>query len=222
MNQKLLKSGKVKAALGVAIAGVLVFAMAGSYAYFQASSVANNKYTLTKSDTVSAELQEPQWDPEAAKDLKPGVELAKNPLVKNTSTSDTDLYVFIAVDVPVDTVKCEGDAAAKSQELFALYNDTTAGVNTSAFTLVGSKDITNNSNVVTAKRYVYKYNTALAQNNSTASLFTKVKYANVVDNTTATNGYEGSIDVYQYVIQADAFASVDAAWAVVNAQNSVL
>ncbi len=221
MESKLRKSGKVKAALGIAIAGVLVFAMAGSYAYFQASSVANNKYTLTKSDTVSAELQEPDWDEGDAKNLKPGVELDKNPLVKNTSTSDTDLYVFMAVDVPVDTVKCEGDTAAKSQELFALYNGTTAGVNTSAFTLVGSKDITT-SGTVTAKRYVYKYNTALAQNNSTASLFTKVKYANVVDNTMATNGYEGSIDVYQYVIQADAFATVDAAWAVVNAENSVL
>lgn len=222
-GKKKTGSAKVKAALGVAVAGVMAFAMAGSYAYFQASETVDNPYTVVKSDTVSADLQEPSWDPEAAKDLKPNVELAKDPLVKNTSTSDTDLYAFISVDIPVDTVKCEGDAAAKSQELFSLVNGTTAGANTTDFTLVGAKDVTKSgSSTVTAKRYVYKYNTKLAKDASTPSLFTKVKYANVVDNTMAVNGYSGNITVSQYVIQADAFASADAAWAVVNAENSVL
>ena len=76
-------------------------------------------YTSTVGN-VDIELEEPSWDPEAAKNITPMMEIAKDPQIENIGANPA--YVFAVVTVPranVETAAADGShIAAQVQDLF--------------------------------------------------------------------------------------------------------
>ena len=130
----------------------------------------------------------------------PGDELAKDPTVQNTGSSDA--YVFVKVSIP--TGKVDG---AENTELFTLVNSNNQdGVNAGWVQVSRTPE----TGKVT---YVYAYSsgtelTTVAPN-GTATLFNKVRFVNPT-NAATTDLPNGSIDVTAYAIQTNNIAATTA------------
>ncbi len=91
-------SNKKRKALIIVLSLVLVAAVAvgGTLAYL--SSLTNEEENVfTFADNVSADLDEPSWNPKDAEDLVPGKEIPKDPMLTNTSSNKVDEYGAIKV-----------------------------------------------------------------------------------------------------------------------------
>ena len=91
-----------------AIVLLLLFVVGGAVAYFTDTDSETNTFTI---GNVDIDLVEANWDttdqdsngiPDAAQDLMPGQTVAKDPVIKNLSTSN-EAYVFAKVEVPCTT-----------------------------------------------------------------------------------------------------------------------
>ena len=179
---------KVKTA-GIAVASAALVA-GGAFAYFTAQNTVQNPYNIVSSKDVTATITEPEWNPDNAKDLQPGANIKKNPILTNTSTADVDMYGFISVDVPTANVKIGAATTASTTPLFEL-----TGLNKTNWEMVTDGSTTGH--------YVFKYKGTLAKGQATEQLFDSVTYKDVADNSTLTSDQlSGNIDVTGYLIQA--------------------
>ena len=83
------KNGIIAAAL------VMMLAIGTAIAYFTDMGSVTNSFTV---GNVDIELEEPSWDPEAAKNITPMMEIAKDPQIENIGANPA--YVFAVVTVP--------------------------------------------------------------------------------------------------------------------------
>ena len=191
MEKKKIK-GVFRKVLAFAIVGCLAFA--GISAYFTDADTTTNTFTVGK---VSLDLQEPNWVGDKtgdAKDITPNQETAKDPQVKNDGVNEE--FVFVTVSIPYANVKTalqDGTVrAAENTQLYSLLNTSGAvGIN-SGWYLMGYLDNTENISATPVFRddgtvvHLYAYGTktvmtALAADATTAPVFNKVRFANVVE-----------------------------------------
>lgn len=215
MRAKTSKKKKVTAVLLTCLIGVL--AIGGTLAYLTAKTqtVTNN---FTFSGGVTATLTEPSWDAGIAadsnygKNLTPGTELSKDPIV--TNTCEEDEYVALRVEFQ------KGDGTTLTDEeytkLMTMVEIQNWGTEWVAASTAGPVTI-------------YNYNTELAGShdpssyNQTTALFDKVVIKNTLSNEDiewlrdAGTGLGGfNIVVSGAAIQTDGFAAYTDAMADLN------
>lgn len=180
MNKK-----KLITTLGV-LSLAATISIGGTVAYLTDKDAADNKFTVGK---VEVELEEPDWDEDEHQDLQAGESVEKDPHITNTGVNDA--YVYLEVQVPMETVITaaqdgtrENGGVAVNQELFTF----TANEN---WTQISKTE--NNGYMV----YVYSYDKILAAGESTNTLFDTMTFANVI---------EGQIDSREYIVPVEAFA----------------
>jgi predicted ribosomally synthesized peptide with SipW-like signal peptide len=132
---------------------IIIIAVGGVFAYLTSTDTKTNVFTVGR---VKIELTEPNFVPASAQYIRPGDEVNKNPQIKNIGTNSA--YVYIKVEEPL--VELSNNTVGP---LFSY--DTNTG-----WTLLG----TNNGQDCENKVSVYYYNTALAKNETTATLFDNV------------------------------------------------
>lgn len=170
----------------IILAALLLFALLVTAGVVLAVLITNtqrrvNEFTF---GNASIDLTEDAWDSLASEDrvVYPGRSISKDPTV--TNTGETDLYIFVEVQVPcaeVQTVSStETLVEAKCQELFTYETDDN-------WQLVQS-ELNADS---TAMVRLYAYNAALLPNETTTALFSKVTFLNILEgelemNTTLT------------------------------------
>jgi len=87
---------KKKKLLTVALSVLLVAAIAvGATLAYLSTRTNIETNTFTFAENVRALLTEPNWDPDDARDLVPGMEIAKDPQITNTSNNGVDEYAAI-------------------------------------------------------------------------------------------------------------------------------
>ena len=82
----------------VALACVTAIGVAGVSAYFTDTHTIVNSFTIGQ---IKQQLDEPNFNPDDAKDIVPNKVITKDPTVTNTGANDQ--YVFMSVEVPYDT-----------------------------------------------------------------------------------------------------------------------
>lgn len=198
-------SKKTKLSL-LALALALCLGIAGISAYFTDADTVTNTFTI---GTISLALEEPNWNPDNAKNITPNEEIAKDPQV--TNDGENDEYVYLTVSVPyanIVTANTDGTRnAAANTELF------TYTVNNGWVEIKTEKDDT--AGTVT---HLLAYATkgadgsvkmdTLAKNAKTPAVFDKVTFVNAVE----AQGLEATtkdIVVKAYGIQADNITTAD-------------
>ena len=181
------KNGIIAAAL------VMMLAIGTAIAYFTDMGSVTNSFTV---GNIDIELEEPNWDPDAAKDITPMMEIAKDPQIENIGANPA--YVFAVVTIPranVETAAADGShVAAQIQDLF------TYSVN-SGWKEV-KKETTDGSTI-----YTYGYVGSdgnmkpLEKAATTTPVFEKVQLINLVEGTLADTDIEIKVDVK--AIQSD-------------------
>lgn len=203
--------------LTAAMAGVL--SVGGISAYFADGDTVTNQFTVGK---VSLDLQEPDWNPDQAKNIVPLQTFKKNPQVKNDGKNAE--YVFVSVSVPYDhVVVAEDDGTRKEAADTELFR---YRVN-SGWTELGTPDKNEEDQTIT-HYYVYGSQaecTRLEPTITTKTLFDSVTFVNVVEDQ-ELEVTDKQIDINAYGIQADyinggKFAPKDV-WSVLKKQNPSL
>lgn len=96
---------------------VCVMAAGGIMAYFTDEESVSNTFTVGK---ISLEIQEPNWNPDEAKDITPMKNISKDPRIKNNGVNPE--FVFVKIAVPckkIVTVNADGSRnEAKETELY--------------------------------------------------------------------------------------------------------
>lgn len=191
-----------------AIVLVLILAIGGILAYFTDTETKTNKFKMGGANIT---VDEPHFpgDEDHPVDIVPGMKVAKDPVVKNLG--DGEVYAFVEVTIPKETVKVTGDQAANLQELFTTqYISTPAeGSNPAVYTnginpawvLVSSRN--NNAEPAEGSEpakpasttYVYAYGTKAnetapivltalsntAGENATPAVFDQVTFKDVIE-----------------------------------------
>lgn len=215
------------------ILGALTLAMVtgSAMAYFTDTEQAANHITIGK---VDISLTEPKWDnvPDKEKEnIVPGKQLVKDPTITNTGINDA--FVFMKVKVPAaELITANEDGTKNEKALKQLYS---WNVNKGWVQLGDAKAVTENGKT-TAFEYLYAYGsnaacTALVKNASTAPLFDKITFLNVIEGQTFADGKgleesETEIDVQAFAIQTTDLTSNDvttpsAVWQVLANQNQL-
>lgn len=200
------KTNKSKALAGLM---ALTLVVGGVSAYFTDADTVTNTLTV---GNVSIELQEPNW--EVTNNITPGQEMAKDPKIYNDGINDA--FVFMSVEVPyaADVVCADEDGTklvADDTELFA-YDVNAGWIELTDYMVKNeeTKTVTHlyayaTDDVSTTK--VGDAMTALSAENTTATLFDQIRFANVVEDqnieTTTQN-----IVVKAYGIQTDNIGSL--------------
>lgn len=162
-------------------------------AYFTDGDTVTNTFTVGK---ISLELQEPDWDPEAAKHMTPNQTVKKNPKIYNDGINSE--FVFMEVILPYENlVTANEDGTLNGAENTELYR---YAVNSGWYQMTRTPDETNKT--VT---YLYVYGsdescTELAAGENTSTLFDEVTLVNVVEDQ-ALEGTTKEIIVNAYGIQ---------------------
>lgn len=200
-----------KKGIAVAVVLLLILLIGGMLAYFTDTDSETNVFVL--GDEVKIRLDETAWDaladtnnndiPDIAEGIHPGTEVAKDPVVVNTSTK-TPAYVFLKVTVPCyDAGYTDTTLQAtitRDTELFTLKNLTGANWTKLDESSIGSDG---------TKTYVYYYGTAsgltaLNPSQSTSPLFTAATLKSTITSTEAkTAPANPNIEVSAYAIQID-------------------
>lgn len=163
----------MKKKLVAAVASVCLVAALGvgaTLAYYTAESDAKvNTFTI---GNVKIDLLEPEWEPENGKDLVPGAEVPKNPMITNTGASDG--YFMLEVD-GMEEMEAIGFSAMTGKD-----ENKVAGYNTADWVLVdenGAVRTDNPENKLVDGYYVY-IGTApegsVAAGESTSALFNSI------------------------------------------------
>lgn len=180
MNKK-----KLMTTLG-ALSLAATVSIGGTVAYLTDQDSADNKFTVGK---VEVDLEEPNWDEDEHQDLQAGESVEKDPQITNTGINDA--YVYLEVQVPMETVITastdgtrENGGAAVKQELFTFAPNAN-------WTQISKTEAGNHM------VYVYSYDKVLAAGETTNTLFDTMTFANII---------EGQIDENEYIIPVEAFA----------------
>lgn len=200
-----------------AAALALALGTGGMLAYFTGTDTVENEFTVSAGMANKIEVVEPSWDttdadgngvPDAAEDLVPLQEVAKDPAVANKS--DVEAWAFIQVKVP-------------TAEVSLLNEDGTPGEPSMAelFTYEVNAGWAEFGEPVTADGYTthtYLCQQKVAAGAVTPAVFDSVTLVNLVE-AQGTSGAD-SIDVTGMAIQAEGFDSPEAAWAAYRGQNA--
>lgn len=167
--------------LVIALVVSMATAISGTLAYLTSTDTATNTFTV---GNVSIDLQEPNY-PGNTPTLLPGVEIAKDPQIKNTGS--TEAWVWMEITVPTDLMS---------------YIDW----NTTDWTK--TETTSGNNTVVTMKR-----ETKLPAGETTATAFTKVALPSSLTTMPESLVTSGTVDIVvdAYAIQDANFANIDAA-----------
>lgn len=189
------------AIVGCALASALV--VGGALQFLTDHKTVVNDLALDTN--LSIALTEPNWDADAAKQMVPDMEVAKDPTVTNDGTVSE--YVFAKVKVPVFTGKVAGEdgkaVAVTDTDLFSF----TPGA---GWTQVGDPVVADGF-----RTYTYAYGTALDAGDAAAAVFDKVKTANLTEGIETT---DTQITVDAFAIQSQGFDTPAAAWSAYCAQ----
>lgn len=186
-----------KKLVGVAIVLALILLIGGMIAYFTDKDTKTNVFTL--GDNIEISLVEDNWNATNATGIHPGAKVAKDPVVKNDSTT-TPAYVFLEVVMP-----CYVDNDTQ-KPLYKLLNSANQeGVN-SGWTLIKTTPNTSAKTVT----YVFAYGTdaamtELAATASTVALFNNVQLDPNLTAAQKTTTSTTNIVVNAYGIQKDGF-----------------
>lgn len=167
------------------LAGVVM--VGATLAYLTAST--DEKVNTFTVGNVKIDLEEPDWDPENGKDLEPGAEVSKNPMILNTGKNDG--YVLMQVS-GMDEMAAQGFSAVYDSANWTLVDE-----NGNAL------DVPEGSALVDG---YYAYNEVLPAGATTPALFESVAFNGgeqedethmitaVIDET------NGQITGYEYVV----------------------
>lgn len=129
-----------------------------------------NNFTVGR---VSIEIEEQNWDP-SNNVVYPGVMIKKDPIVKNTG--DSDIYVYLDVQVPRRTIRTYGggnDLSAVSEETLDIF---AYSVNPAEWVLIESKADNGYSN------HIYAYTKDIVRpGEETTALFNEVTFAQALE-----------------------------------------
>lgn len=210
------KKSKKKGFVTLLVSGVLAatLCMGGVFAYLTATDSVTNNFGFT--DSHSIEVLEPNWDttdaddngiPDAADNVLPGQTISKDPQVKNLK--DFDAYMFVEVSVPTLSMQLEGDDAPVPHELLS-YSVNAGWTEQGTGTYDADTGMT---------KHTYLYDTAVAGQATTASVFDEVTTANYANGQIGANALQ-SLTVDGHSIQALGFDTAAAAWAAYGAQSN--
>lgn len=180
--------------IAVAIVLLLILLIGGMMAFFTDTDTTTNVFTL--GDKIDISLNEANWDATKGEKIHPGATVAKDPVIKNESTT-TPAYVFAEVIVPCYDI--DGDGTVETP-LFSL-NSIGSGWN-----LMQTKAVDTTNKTIT---YIYNYGdassmTSLAASGSTSAVFSSVTLTNTLTNTQKdTASATPNIVVNAYGIQID-------------------
>lgn len=194
MNKK-IKVTMLTAALAMSVIG-------GAYSYYSgtAKQVQNNfnivAGQVNQKDDAGT-VQEPNWNPNNAKDLQPGQVVSKDPSLKSNVAYES--WAFATVEIPTITAQKNGDKADK------VYDAVIPNFDTTNWTLIKSSvSKTAGTNSV----YVYGFKKKLPKGGTTGTLFTNFT---VQDFTKVATPLSDSIDISGTFIQTTGNATIDAA-----------
>lgn len=197
------KSNKVKITL--ATAALMIGVIGGAYSYYSGTAATKeNTFNIvagSKDQTDAGTIEEPNWNPEDAKDLQPGQVVTKDPKIQ--SNVDYESWVFMKVEVPTLTAQKEGDADDKVYDAVTFTkNDGWTEIKSVPSTVAGTNSV-----------YIYGYDTKLAAHGTTTTLFDSFT---VQDFTKVATGLTDSIDVSGTLIQTTGYETQDAAATALN------
>lgn len=109
-----------------AIVLVLILAIGGILAYFTDVETKTNKFKMGGANITVTEPSWPNPDPDDPVDIVPGLKVAKDPIV--TNVGDGEVYAFVEVTIPKETVKIGTQTTASLQELFTTQYISTPAV----------------------------------------------------------------------------------------------
>ena len=211
------------AAASVVMVGAMAFG--GAVAYLTDNEQTTNTFTVGK---VQVDLEEPKYPGNASAEVTnivPNQEIDKNPMVENTGKNEA--IVYASVSIPVKKLVVAGDDGTRRAEtmtqVFQTSADGTSFSDTSVnnnWVLIKTEYKTADGDLVTKQDDVeaipesavevvrtYGYNTKLGVNETTDSIFDKVKLVNVIE------GYVDSttqdIEVKTMAIQASNITGKD-------------
>lgn len=178
-------------------------------AYLTDSESAANNFTVGK---VEIEGSEPAWNPDGGteEDIVPTESFDKDPQIKNVGKNPA--YVYMEVAVPMADViyaNAEGQRQnggnAAHIELFEF--DTTDSTVQTLTNGIGTSEYKDSWTQMYKKEidgrmvYTFSYNSVLNPEETTAPLFNKVTFANIVEG--QLDGQALAVDVKFYAIQAE-------------------
>lgn len=212
------KNSKKMATTVAACALVGAMAMGGTMAYLTDIDQETNTFTV---GNVEVDLTEPDYpgnESEEVDNLVPNQEVIKNPQVSNTGINEA--LVFMTVTVPVKEVTVtaadgtKGTKGATDLFWFKDENDTLADAannwddgwmqltDKEYFTDADGADVDGLDGAAGGSHtYVFAYESAIANGDTTSALFDKVQLKNVIENE-VTAGEAQNIVVKAYAIQA--------------------
>lgn len=190
-----MKKLNFKQKLALLLTGSLVVGMIS--AYFTDADTATNTFTV---GDVSMNLQEPNWDPDAADEILPSQTVPKDPQILNNGENEE--FVFATVEVPYvkDLITVNPDGTkneAADTDLFTYeVND--------GWVEIGTPVVNEEKGTVT---YTYAYGTdtemeALLPGESTPALFDEVTFVNAAEKQDLENTSK-DIVINGYAIQTD-------------------
>lgn len=182
----------------IAVAAILavVLLIGGLLAYFTDTDTKTNVFIL--GDNVEISLSETEWEDANGEGIHPGANIAKNPIIKNDS-STTPAYVFAEVIVPCYDSNNDGTADD------ALFTLDTIG---SGWILIDTSAVDTTAKTIT---YVYAYGssstmTSLAANASTSAVFSSVTLKSTLTAAQKATAGTTNIVVNAYGIQTDSLS----------------
>lgn len=188
------------------VAVIAVMAIAGaSLAYFTDTKTEVNTFTV---GNVEIELVEENWD--EPQNVAPGMTYAKDPVVNNVGTNDAWIRVDVTLsDAAAFTAAAEKHNITDLATVFAIADDFDE-----KWVLVSEPALDEDEDTLT---YSYYYLDKLASDASTDALFSSVTIPAAFDNEDMSAiGEDFTITVVAHAIQADGFATVEAAFAAYN------
>lgn len=172
---------KKKLLAGIASVCLMATLSVGATMAYYTAQTGEVKNTFTIGN-VAINVVEPNWKPDQGKDLIPGAEVAKDPMITNTGASSG--YMMIQISGMDDMAKLG----------FSAKNKTAAGYNTADWTLVDEKGNAIVSDGTLVDGY-YVYKAAVASKASTSPLFTSIVLAS-----SATESTESQYQVIGQIV----------------------
>jgi len=167
------KANKKKRITILSITLAVVLAIGGTLAYLATTTEeASNVFTF--GENIRAKLTEPNWDPDEGKNLIPGYEVKKDPMITNLSSNGVDEYAALKITF-TDNKTTAGTKLTDANTL-KLLNMLDITWNTTDWSLESGTLTTNASGVVTAAtaEQIYVYKHALTPGQVTNPLFSSV------------------------------------------------